>query len=204
MLGLAEASERVLGGLAPTDQMDLVPLADALGRVLPAPVGSSIDLPPWDNAAMDGYAVRAADVRGASRERPVALRVVDSVPAGGESSYSLGPGDAIRIMTGAPVPDGADTVVRIEDTDAGRDVVKINDARDAGRNVRPRGEDVREGDIVVESGTVLGPASLGMLAAIGWSQIWVARIDGTGLRQLTHNPSGAAQFDGSSHPTWAR
>src|SRR5690606_40984323 len=94
-----------------------VPLLDAVGRVLAEPVVSPIDQPPWDNSAMDGFAARTADIRGAGPQSPVELLVVDDVPAGGFPSRAIGPGEAARIMTGAPVPEGADTVVRVEHTD---------------------------------------------------------------------------------------
>ena len=152
-----------------------VPLADALGRVLAEDVGSEVWLPPWDNASMDGFAVRAEDVRGASVLSPVALRVAETIAAGQRSSRTISAGDAVRIMTGAPVPAGADTVIRVEDTDGGAGVVHVRDDRDAGRNVRPRGEDVRGGTIVLHAGTVLGAAQVGVLSSIGGAQPMVHR-----------------------------
>ena len=171
---LEEASERILGALEPTG-VEAVPLAEAMGRVLARDAASPVALPPWDNSAMDGYAVRAADVAGASRERPVALRVIEAVPAGGFPFRTLGAGEATRIMTGAPVPEGADCVVRIEDTDGGESVVHVHDARDAGQNVRARGDDLGEGAVALRRGTVLGPAALSMLAAIGHGTVEVGR-----------------------------
>jgi molybdopterin molybdotransferase len=112
---------------------------------------------------MDGYAVRAADL-----ERiPCRLRVISSIAAGSDSTLTVGTGEAARVMTGAPVPTGADTVVRIEDTDGGMDYVEIRNARDAGRNVRPRGEDFRDGDVLVEAGDCIDPATIGVLASAG-------------------------------------
>jgi molybdopterin molybdotransferase len=124
---------------------------------------------------MDGYAVRAADVRGARGDAPVALPVVATIAAGGLPDSPLAPGTAIRIMTGAPVPEGADSVVRVEDTNRGDEQVLIADARDAGRNVRPRGEDLRKGEVAVEAGTVIGPAQFGVLASIGAATVEVHR-----------------------------
>jgi molybdopterin molybdotransferase len=144
-----------------------VPLREALERVLAEDVRSPLALPPWDNASMDGYAVRASDVRGATIENPKMLRVVGTVAAGASSAHVLKPGEALRIMTGAPVPGGADTVVRVEDTDGGTSTVRVTSDRDALRNIRPRGEDVARDAIVVGEGTQLHPAHLGLLASVG-------------------------------------
>jgi molybdopterin molybdotransferase len=144
-----------------------VPLAEALGRVLAEDVGSDVWLPPWDNSSMDGFAVRAQDVRGASVSAPVALRVTETVAAGQRASQAVSAGEAMRIMTGAPVPPGADTVIRVEDTDGGAHLVHVRDDRDAGRNVRQRGEDVQYGTTVLHAGTVLGAAQIGVLSSIG-------------------------------------
>jgi molybdopterin molybdotransferase len=124
---------------------------------------------------MDGYAVRAADVRGARGEAPIALPVTETVAAGAAPTTALAPLTAVRIMTGAPIPQGADSVIRIEDTDRGVENVLIFDARDAGRNVRPRGEDLSEGAIALAAGTVIGPAQLGVLASVGAATVSVHR-----------------------------
>ena len=152
-----------------------VPLEDALGRVLADDVVSPIDQPPWDNSAMDGYAALAADVEGAGDGSPVTLRVVDDIPAGGFPSRPIGPGEAAKIMTGAPVPEGADSVVRVEHTDAGDETVTITDDHDAGSNIRRRGEDLSKGDVALAAGTALGPAALGVLATVGVARPRVAR-----------------------------
>jgi molybdopterin molybdotransferase len=143
-----------------------VPLDDALDSVLAQDVSSPIDLPAWTNSAMDGYAVRAADIRGARRDAPVRLRVIETIPAGHFPGRSIGPGQASRIFTGAPLPDGADTVVRQEDTDEGAETVSLFDDRDAGVNIRLAGEDLRRGETVLREGTALGPAELGVLASM--------------------------------------
>ncbi|HEX2780017.1 MAG TPA: hypothetical protein VHM30_10985, partial [Gemmatimonadaceae bacterium] len=114
MLGLEEASERTLAALRPLGA-ERVALAGCAGRVLASDIVSTVALPPWDNSAMDGYAVRADDVRDASADRPAELRVIEAVPAGGFPFRSVGAGEATRIMTGAPIPEGADGVIRIED-----------------------------------------------------------------------------------------
>ena len=174
MLDLAAAAERIVSSLNPVGA-EPVALADALGRVLARDVVSDVALPPWDNSAMDGYAVRAADVAHATAQAPVTLRVVATIAAGQRSERLLAAGEAIRIMTGAPLPGGADGVVRVEDTDAGTTVVSIRSSRDAGRNVRPRGEDMAAGDVVAERGTIITPAMLALLAGVGCARPEVSR-----------------------------
>ena len=174
MLDLAAAASRVLDALK-TVASEEIALAEAVGRVLAEEVRSEVALPPWDNSAMDGYAVRAGDVQGAQPDSPVALRVIGSVAAGQRSATSVKPGEAMRIMTGAPLPSGADCVIRIEDTDRGAITVRISSARDGGRNVRPRGEDVAAGSVVAERGAPITPGVLGLLASIGRARVKVAR-----------------------------
>lgn len=143
-----------------------VPLDDALGSVLAEPITSPLDIPAWTNSAMDGYAARAEDVRGASATQPLRLRVIEQIPAGSFPSLAIGPGECARIFTGAPLPDGADTVVRQEDTDYGVDTVTITHDRDAGVNIRLAGEDIRKGAQVLAPGDELTPARLGVLASL--------------------------------------
>lgn len=171
---LAEAIAEVTAAGTPRP-VERVPLADALGRVLAADVSAPRALPPWANAGMDGYAVRADDVRGASDDAPVTLRVVATVPAGTMPTVDVQPGTAVRIFTGAPLPAGADSVVRWEDTDRGADVVRITRARDAGRNVRPAGEDAAAGEVALAAGTRLTPGALQWLASAGQASVPVAR-----------------------------
>jgi molybdopterin molybdotransferase len=174
MLTVPEASARILEHIAPL-AIERVPLLDALGMVLAEPVRAPMTLPAWDNSAMDGYAVRGADIDAASADHPVSLRVLETVAAGRFATQPVGDGEAIRIMTGAPIPDGADTVVRVEDTDGGTVRVLVRNARDARRNVRPRGEDFCEGDSLLDRGAPLGAAQLGVLASIGRSTVDVHR-----------------------------
>jgi molybdopterin molybdotransferase len=124
---------------------------------------------------MDGYAVVGADIEHASADAPVRLPVVETIAAGEFPSRALMAGEAMRIMTGAPLPEGADTVVRVEDTDAGTDRVEVRASRDARRNVRPRGEDLHAGDTVLTAGTVLGAAQIGVLASMGFASVDVVR-----------------------------
>ena len=143
-----------------------VPLDDALGAVLAEDIVSPLNIPPHTNSAMDGYAVHGEDVRGASVERPVTLRVVRDIPAGGAAAGEIGRGEAARIFTGAPLPPGADSVIRQEDTDYGKTMVAITRDRDVGVNWRKAGEDLRQGELALPGGTELGAAELGVLASL--------------------------------------
>ncbi len=171
---VTEAQSRVLAAAVPFGTED-VPVTDADGRVLREDVVAQWDVPGADNSAMDGYAVRGADLSGANRESPVRLRVVDDVPAGAISVASLAAGEAARIMTGALIPDGADTVVQVEITDAGRDEVSVFRDLTVGTNVRRRGDDISMGDVVLRSGTLIRSGEVGVLATVGRSSVEVAR-----------------------------
>jgi molybdopterin molybdotransferase len=150
-------------------------LAEAAGLVLAQDLVAARALPAFDNSAMDGYAVRAADVAGASVEHPVALPVAEDVPAGRVDGPPLAPGTAHRIMTGAPVPEGADAVVQVEATDGGTVTVLVHEERAAGTHVRTAGEDVAVGETVLTAGTELGAAQLGLVAALGEPTVRVHR-----------------------------
>jgi molybdopterin molybdotransferase len=173
-LSAAEAARRILDDVRRQPALR-VPLDDTLDSVLAEDLVSPIDIPAWTNSAMDGYAARGDDVRGASAEAPVRLRVVEVLPAGAFPTRRLAPGETARIFTGAPLPDGADTVVRQEDTDEGAEMVTIVDDRDVGVNVRRVGEDIRRGATVLTAGTALGPAPLGVLASLAVAQPLVYR-----------------------------
>ena len=164
-LAAAEAARRILAEVRRQPPLR-VPLDDALDSVLAEDVVSPLDIPAWTNSAMDGYAARGADVRGASAEAPVRLRVVEQLPAGRFPTRALAPGEAARIFTGAPLPEGADSVIRQEDTDLGAETVAILKDRDVGVNIRRVGEDIRRGQTVLRAGTALGPAHLGVLASL--------------------------------------
>jgi molybdopterin molybdotransferase len=174
MLSPAEAVESILSEIRPLGA-EPVALADALGRVLAERVVSPVTLPHWDNSAMDGYAVRAADVRGATRQNPARLGVIETIAAGGFASRAVEAGQAARIMTGAPLPSGADSVVRVEDTDGGTTSVQVFDDRDAERNIRPRGEDLHAGDEVLAAGQVLAAPQIGVLASVGAASVQAHR-----------------------------
>ena len=166
LLAPDEAVARVLAGLEPLPATTL-PLDRCLGLVAAEDVSTPRDVPAFANSAMDGYAVRSSDVAGASPGEPVVLRVVDEIPAGGSRSEPVAPGTAVKIMTGAPVPAGADAVVPWEDTDRGAGEVAVRVAPAPGRHVRPAGEDLRAGTKVITAGTELGPAHVGVLALVG-------------------------------------
>jgi molybdopterin molybdotransferase len=174
VLSVAEALDRVLSGVR-TLGAESVPLAEALGRVVAESVVAEREIPPWDNSAMDGYALRAADTRTASETRPVSLAVVGEVAAGRVAPGELGPGQAYRILTGAPLPPGSDAVVPQEEVR--REGTRVALARPVkeGAYVRPHGEDIRPGDRMLEPGAVLRPAALGVLAALGRARVSVYR-----------------------------
>jgi len=150
------------------------PLLEALDLACAEDVVAPISLPSFDNSAMDGYAVRFADVRDAAAESPVTLPVVGEIGAGQARLHALGPGAAAKIMTGAPVPTGADAVVPYEWTDRGADSVRIQQAPALGQHIRPAGDDVREGDLLVQRGDLLGPRRLGLLASVGRASVLAA------------------------------
>jgi molybdopterin molybdotransferase len=170
--GVREAIDLVVAGVAVLPPED-VPLREALGRVLAEDVDSPVTIPARTNSAMDGFAVRSADVRGAARTAPRRLTVVEEVRAGALPARPVGPGEATRVMTGAPLPEGADGVIRQEDTRRSGAAVEVLDDRDAGRNVRYAGEDLRKGARVLAAGTPLGPAHLGVLASMARATVRV-------------------------------
>ena len=143
------------------------------GRVLAEEISAPEDIPPFPNTAVDGYAVRAASTRSASPSRPRRLRVVGELAAGRVSRRRVGPGQALRIMTGAPLPPGADAVVMVEDTDDGDEVAAIYRSVRKGENVRRAGESVKRGDLVLKRGKSLRPPEIGLLAALGYSEVKV-------------------------------
>lgn len=195
----------VLATARPTP-VDSVPLAQAAGRVLGEDVASRVDLPSFDNSAMDGYAVRLADVAGAATDEPVVLPVVDDVPAGDGRHVVLAPGTAVRIMTGAPVPSGTEAIIPFEDTDRGATSVRIQVASAPGAHIRRQGEDVVAGEVVLTAGTVVGPAQVGLLAACGHTHAPVHRaprvlVLSTGSELVqAGEPLGPGQIHDSNRP----
>jgi len=170
VLTVEEALEQILSRVK-TLPAERVPILSALGRALAEPIVSGREIPPWANSSMDGYAVRAADTHAV----PARLTVVGTVTAGAVPSRDVRAGEAVRIFTGAPLPPGADAVVPQEDTDAVDGHVTLRAAVGVGDSVRPRGEDLKAGDVVLEPGAALGPAEIGLLATVGVSQVAVYR-----------------------------
>ena len=193
---MAEALEAILSHFAPLEMVQ-VTLPEALGLVLADDIHSDMHIPPFDNSSMDGYALRAEDTVGASDDTPRSLRVVGYLPAGGAPGPAdrVVPGTAFRIMTGAPIPPGADAVVRFEDTSDGRaldnptlqpgqsrampgkmgeHVLIYRGARE-GTNIRQAGGDVRSGDLVLKAGVSIRPAEIGVLASVGRASVPVHR-----------------------------
>ena len=177
MLELEEALGRILATVPPVQVEDL-PLAEAQGRVLAEPIHSTTDLPPFANSAMDGYAARAQDTRGATQQNPRPLKLVGRVAAGEVFKPELEPGDCLRLFTGSPMPAGADCVVMQEDAlvdpqNPGQ--VLILEPADAGENVRPRGEDVQAGACLAQPGQILSAGHLCLLSAAGINRVKVGR-----------------------------
>jgi molybdopterin molybdotransferase len=170
VLSVEQALEKILGRVTPleTERVDLL---DALGRVLAESVVSGREIPPWPNSSMDGYAVRAEDARASG----VSLRVVAQVAAGTLASATIGPGEAARIFTGAPLPSGTDAVIPQEDVHAQEGTVVLGRAVRRGEFVRPLGEDVRAGASVLAPGHVIGAAEVGLLATLGYTGVRVHR-----------------------------
>jgi molybdopterin molybdotransferase len=170
MIEIEEARRLVLEHVSPLPS-ESVELRASLGRTLGEDVASPEDVPAFDSSAMDGFAVRAADTRGARRDSPVTLRVVDESRAGHPAGTSLGAGQAIAVSTGAVIPTGADAVVRVEATRLGDGLVGVLSEVEAHRDIRCAGEDIRGGDTVLQSGVRLGPAELGVLASSARSAV---------------------------------
>jgi len=173
MISVEEAQERLLSHVTVLGKEE-VTILDSLGQVLAEDLRSAIDVPPLDNSAMDGYALQARDTSGASGVLPRLLRVIDTVAAGSITDREVVPGTAIRIMTGAPIPKGADSVVRFEDTDEtarqrGGPISEIGIcvAAKQGQNIRLAGEDISKGTVVLPAGTIIRPAEVGVLASLG-------------------------------------
>ena len=188
MISVEEARERILANVAVL-HAEAAPLLEANGRVLAEEVRAGFDIPPADNTAMDGYALRAGDTAGAASATPRTLRVVGYLPAGSVFEGELGVGEAVRIMTGAPVPPGADAIVPFEETDeqdrskgggqsweqAPRERVRIDVEARSGANIRRAGEDVRRGELALPRGAVIGPAQIGVLASLGLASVRAIR-----------------------------
>ncbi|MFQ5658751.1 MAG: gephyrin-like molybdotransferase Glp, partial [Candidatus Methylomirabilales bacterium] len=180
MIPVEEATKIILASVEKLG-WEYVELLDALGRVLAEEITAPEPIPPWDNAAMDGYALRAEDSREASAERPVELRMIGTVGAGQIFDGFLEKGEAVRIMTGAPMPRGADAVIRQEDTQSTDQGVSLLRQVRSGQNVRYKGEDVKAGEQVLVSGTVCRPGVIGLFAALGRKRVAVHQSPRVGI-----------------------
>lgn len=194
-------------GSASALRTETIALDQARGRILAVPVCAASPLPPFDNSGMDGYAVRAADVAGASPEHPIVLPVSGDLPAGAPIR-DLIPRTAMRIMTGAPLPRGADAVIEAEATDGGMEKVEIIQPRDLGSYIRPAGTDVAVGGTALAAGAVLGPAQVGVLAALGIREIAVRRrlrvlVVSTGSELAEEPAPGSGQIRDANGPLLA-
>src|ERR1700685_4359165 len=174
MISADQALQIVLENVAPLG-VERIPILDALGRVLAENISSAREIPGCDNSAMDGYAVRAADLAKASEANPVKLKVVETVGAGQMPAGRGNAGEAARTMTGAPIAEGADAIVPVERTRGTGDVIEFLAAVENGAFIRPRGEDLRVGELVMSAGKLLTPADLGMLASVNRAMVEVIR-----------------------------
>lgn len=202
VIPVEEAHAIIMQNVVPVGE-ETVPLADAVGRVLRQPVRADMDLPPFDRAMMDGYAVRAED----TAQAPVRLRVVGEVLAGMTFSGAIAPGEAVKIMTGAVLPAGADAVERVEKTEREGEWVILREPVRVGQHITRRGSQAREGEIVLEPGIRIGPAEVAVLAAFGQAMVRVARrpmlgvlSTGSELVEVSARPS-LAQIRDSNSPT---
>ena len=205
MIQVQEALDKILTKIQ-FKGVEKVSLDQALGRVLTEDVVSRINNPPLDNSAMDGYAVIAGDIQSATPENPVKLEMVEEIAAGYTAKGTLKPGQTMRIMTGAPIPPGADAVLMQEDTQKDGDSILCLDRADVEENIRRAGEDIKIGESVLKKGTTLSPAHIGMLAVIGRSQIAVGQrptvaILSTGdeILELDETPEGPQIFNSNGH-----
>lgn len=173
LTSLTDAQKIVLDA-TPVLGLEKISILDALGRVLGEDIIAERDNPPWDNSAMDGFAVRWEDIKQEHViQKPVALSIIEDVPAGKMPSKTVGSGQAIRIMTGAPIPKGADTVLKVEDTEHTPEAVRVFKPEQKGSNIRPQGEDVRKGECIIAKGTQIRPGEAGMLAILAKSFVFV-------------------------------
>jgi molybdopterin molybdotransferase len=162
-----DEAQRIVLEATPTLGVEKISILDALGRVLGEDIVAERDNPPWDNSAMDGFAVRWDDIKQEHAiQKPIMLTVIEDVAAGKMPSKSVGVGQAIRIMTGAPLPKGADTVLKIEDTEHTADAVRVFKPEQQGANIRPQGEDVKKGECIIRRGTRIRSGEAGMLAIL--------------------------------------
>jgi molybdenum cofactor synthesis domain-containing protein len=173
-IALDEARALIDAAIRPIERTEQVPLSDASNRVLAEDIVADADVPPFARAAMDGYAVRAVNTTGATREQPRVLKRIGTVFTGEVSTLIVGEGHCLEIATGAPMPDGADAVVIVEETDGEASAgVRVFSPVTAGQNIGPKGADIRRGQDVLKTGTVLTPSRIGAVAALGRATVIV-------------------------------
>ena len=169
-----QEAQRIVLASTTTLGLEKISILDALGRVLGEDIVAERDNPPWNNSAMDGFAVRWEDIKQEHAiQKPITLTVIEDVPAGKMPSKTVGAGQAIRIMTGAPIPKGADTVLKVEDTEHTPNSVRVFKPEAQGANIRPQGEDVKKGECIIAKGTQIRPGEAGMLAILAKSFVFV-------------------------------
>jgi molybdopterin molybdotransferase len=205
MIQVDEAREIILSKIE-FKGVEKVSLDGALGRILAEDIVAQRSNPPMDNSAMDGYAVITADILSATPDNPVKLEVVEHVPAGAVATVTLKNNQAIRIMTGAPIPPGADAVLMQEDTDKNGNGILAKDKTEVGENIRLAGEDVKVGDLVIKKGVTITPSHIGMMAVVGRSNIYVSQrptvaILSTGdeIIELDGHPTGPCIYNSNGY-----
>ena len=210
MISVEAALEIILSEIKPLG-LERKSILSTLGRVLGEDICASVDNPPWDNSAMDGYALRASDTKGASRGKPVILRIIEDLPAGYVAKKTIKRGETVRIMTGAPIPRGADAVVMVEDTErlevrGKRLEVKIFREAKIRDNIRRAGEDFKKGALVLKKGTVIRAAEVGMLATVGKPNVCVYQrpkvavlSTGDELAEIEETPSSGKIVNSNSY-----
>lgn len=205
MIQVDEAREIILSKID-FKGVEKVSLDNALGRILAEDIVAQRSNPPMDNSAMDGYAVITADILSATPDNPVKLEVVEHVPAGAVATVTLKNHQAIRIMTGAPIPQGADAVLMQEDTDKNGNGILAKDKTEVGENIRLAGEDVKVGDLVIKKGVAITPSHIGMMAVVGRSNIYVSQrptvaILSTGdeIIELDGHPTGPCIYNSNGY-----
>ena len=210
MIQVHEALEIILSRIE-YKGTEKVPIDHALGRILREDILARRANPPMDNSAMDGYALISNDIKSATPENPIRLEICDEVPAGYIGNKTIHRGQAARIMTGAPIPQGADSVIMQEDTEKNDGHVLVKDKTEVGENIRLAGEDVKEGEVIIEKGCVIQPVHIGMMAVAGRSSVYVNQqptvaILSTGdeIKDLDENPQGPCIYNSNGYMLYAQ
>ncbi|OGW17169.1 MAG: hypothetical protein A3K09_04815 [Nitrospinae bacterium RIFCSPLOWO2_12_FULL_47_7] len=205
MINVHSALEIILSKIS-FKGVEKIPIDESLGRVLTEDIVARRPNPPMDNSAMDGYALIASDIRLAAPEHPIRLEVLEDLPAGRTARSPVRSGQAIRIMTGAPLPSGADAVIMQEDTERDGNHVLVKDSAEAGENIRLSGEDVKSGEVVIRRGVTIQPSHIGMMAVVGRSHVYVGQrpivaIISTGdeLVDLDDIPTGPCIYNSNGY-----